>query len=66
MSATVHTIKIDPMRSFRVEKVGGLVSLSVQNLLINTSTIAIDPQTARALGAALWLTGEATAKAVPA
>lgn len=62
--ATLHTIKIDASRFFHVDAQDDQVVLSVQNFLINTSSIQLDPQTAKALGAALYLTAESVSKAV--
>ena len=56
----------DTMPPGYVDAQGDQVILSVQNFLVNTSSIKLDPQTARALGAALYLTAETVAKVVPA
>lgn len=60
--ATVHTIKIDAVRSVLVKVEGSKVNLSLLALGINTFSQPIDVQTAKALGAALCLAAEAAAK----
>lgn len=63
--ATLHTIKIDEASRFHVDEQDGHVNLSFQSRL-DSSHIKLDPNTAKALGAALYLTAETVAKVVPA